>query len=502
MKNSLKYKCFLILGAFMISGLAMGGFTITGNASTSNTTSSNALPVIHFSTGVQTTTTLSDMIADFNANYSASYGFTVQLDQSTWATNSQHDTYVADFQAKSTSLDVISMDVIWPAEFASSGYIISLSDIFNKTYQGDFLNAPIEAGTYNGNIYGVPWFHDSAMLFYRSDILQYAVANNIITNDPGAAPPTTWAQLHDWSIAMMGNSALVSKFNLTAGFVWQAKSYEGLMCDFMEYIGGTGTYSFLNADGNASIFTTSSGIAQALTYMKSLITDGASPNAVLTYDEEGSRAVWNAGSAIFMRNWPYAYALSLNSAQLNGSKVTTGAFAGKQQFNVTTMPYENASTASVARTSCLGGWQLGVSAYSTHQADAKKFIMWITSYKEQLAYFLGGGETPTLKAVYNDPAVVNGPQGYVHTYLPVFEAALPRPVSPLYTQMSAKISPVINNYLGGGISLDAALSKMNTAVNNVINPPTTGYSTPLAIFLMLLAFGTIISLRKRKHNEN
>ena len=507
MKNSMKLKFVFVLGAFIFSGLAMGSSSMLGNATIANTTSttkSSALPVIHFSTGVQTANTLQQMIDNFNANFSTTYGFTVELDQSTWATNSQHDTYVADFQAHSTDLDVISMDVIWPAEFASAGYIVPLNEVFNSSYQSQFLSAPIQAGTVNVNgttsIYGVPWFHDSAVLYFRSDILQYAVANNIIT-DPGALPPATWAQLDNWSVAMMKNSALVSKFNLTAGFVWQGKSYEGLMCDFMEYIGGTGTYSFLNSAGNASIFQTSAGISAALTYMKGLITDGASPSAVLTYDEEGSLAVWNAGSAIFMRNWPYAYALSLGSTNLNGSLVT-GTNHNVQQFNVTTMPAENSSVVD-PRTSCLGGWQLGVSAYSTHPDFAKKFIMWITDYQNQLYYFLGNGETPTLKAVYNDPAILSSKQAYVHNYLPLFEAALPRPVSPLYTQMSAKIAPIINNYLGGGVSLSDALSQLNSAVSDVINPPkASGYEAPVSIMLIVFGLGTIVTIRKRKLKQN
>ena len=471
MKISLKKIAIVFI--LLSSTLLFNSLNVPGIVKISNKPQNNqALPVIHFSTGAQTTNTLANMVADFNANYSASYGFTVQLDESTFSQLSQHDTYVSAFQKQSTSYDVISMDVIWPSEFASHGYILPMNDVFNGSYQNQFIQAAIEAGTYMGSIYGVPWFHDSGMLYYRSDILQYAVTNNIIT-DPGAAPPKTWAQLHDWSISMMSNTALIQKFNLTAGFVWQASSYEGLMCDFMEYIGGTETYSFLNATGNGPIFNTSPGIRDALTYMRSLIADTASPNQVLTFAEENSRAVWNAGSAIFMRNWPYAYKLSLDSSQLNGSLVT-GTNHNIQQFNVTTMPYQNSSVVNPL-TSCLGGWQLGVSAYSTHPADAKKFIMWVTSYKEQLAYFLGDGDTPTLKAVFNDPLVVNSPQGYVHQFLPVFESSLPRPVSPIYPQMSGKISPTINNYLGGGITIDIALNKLQTDTQSIIaaNPPTT-----------------------------
>jgi multiple sugar transport system substrate-binding protein len=366
----------LFLAAFLISSFTVVSLTMTGTASTANVNSNsssnntNQMPEIVFSTGTQTTDTLTKMFADFNANYSSTYGFTAKLQQSTFETNSQYDTYVADFNAKDPSIDVVSMDVIWPADFASSGFILPLDNAtyMNTTHQADFFKAPVEAGTVTVNgttrVYGVPWFHDSAVLYYRTDVLQYAVDNNIIT-DPGAAPPTTWAELHDWSIAMMGNSDLVDHFNLTAGFVWQGKSYEGLICDFMEYLGGTGTYSFLNADQTAPIFNSSQGIKDAMTFMKSLIDDGASPNAVLTYDEEGSKAVWTAGNSIFMRNWPYAYAASLQSVAINGTNN-----GGNQQFDVTPMPAQNADVTN-PRTSCLGGWQLGVNAYSKYPEQAK-----------------------------------------------------------------------------------------------------------------------------------
>jgi multiple sugar transport system substrate-binding protein len=397
-----------VLGAFFLSAFAISGLsTIATSASTASTTSSNqTMPTIDFSVGTQTTKTVQHEIDDFNANYSASYGFKVKLDEQAFSTTNQHDTYLADFQAQSTSIDVVSMDVIWPAEFANSGYILPLDDVFNKTYQADFLQAPIEAGTVNGHIYGVPWFHDSAMLYYRTDIL--TAANNAgVINDPNGAAPTTWAQLKDWSSAIMNDTSFTTANNLTAGFVWQGASYEGLMCDFMEYIGGTGTYSFLNDGQTQAIFNTSAGISAALTYMRSLITSGASPSAVLTYMEESSRAVWNAGNAVFMRNWPYAYSGSLNSAALNGSLVS-GANHNVQQFDVTTMPAENSSVTN-PRTSCLGGWQVGVSAFSKYPDQAKKFVMWITNAKEQTDHFLKEGETPTLTALYNSAAIKNSP---------------------------------------------------------------------------------------------
>ena len=470
MNKKTNIRGILFLCAFFLSSITLIGLTNQGLADT--TKNNQTMPTIHISTMFQTTNTLDSMINDFNANYSASYGFKVQLDQSDFATISQHDTYVNDFKAESSSLDIISMDVIWPAEFSNAGWLLPMDNIFNTSYQAQFLQAPIQAATLLGHVYAVPWFHDSAMLFYRTDVLQYANTNAII-NDPNAAPPTTWAQLSNWTTAMMSNTALVQKFNLTAGFVWQGKAYEGLMCDLMEYIGGTGTYSFLNTAQTEPIFNSSSGIKDALNYMKYLINSGTSPESVLTYDEEASRAVWNGGGAIFMRNWPYAYASSLNSPSLNGVQTGTNV----QQFNVTLMPAQS-STVLNPKTSCLGGWELGVSAFSKYPDQAKKFIMWLTDAQNQLRYFLGNGYTPTIKSLYNNAAVINSKQGYVHNFLPAFENSIPRPTSPYYPQMSGKIYPIVNAFLGGSLNLSSTLDKLQSNVQQIINDnPLPGQTT-------------------------
>ncbi|MFW9906395.1 MAG: extracellular solute-binding protein, partial [Candidatus Thorarchaeota archaeon] len=130
------------------------------------------------STGVQTTNALSDMIDAYN---SLGKDYTVKLMESTWETQNQHDTYVTKLSAKDSSIDIISMDVIWPPEFSAAGWLEPINDLFEGVgYTADlYLEAPILAGTYQGHYYGLPWFHDSAMLFYRADILKYAFDNDV-----------------------------------------------------------------------------------------------------------------------------------------------------------------------------------------------------------------------------------------------------------------------------------------------------------------------------------
>ncbi len=90
------------------------------------------------------------------------------------------------------------------------------------------------------------------------------------------------------------------------GFVFQGNAYEGLTCDALEWVKSYGGGQIVEADGTISINNPQA--AAALEQAKSWI-GTISPEGVLAYQEEESRGVWQLGNAVFMRNWPYAYAL-------------------------------------------------------------------------------------------------------------------------------------------------------------------------------------------------
>src|SRR5258708_17186647 len=90
-----------------------------------------------------------------------------------------------------------------------------------------------------------------------------------------------------------------------------------------------------------------------------------SPPGVLSYQEEESRGVWQTGNAVFMRNWPYAYALG------NGDDS-----AVKGKFGVTTLPVGPAGSGPAAT---LGGWNLALSKYSKHPEAAIALARFLAS---------------------------------------------------------------------------------------------------------------------------
>src|SRR5262249_42319395 len=130
---------------------------------------------------------------------------------------------------------------------------------------------------------------DQGFMYYRKDLLA----------KEHLQPPTTWEEVQSDAVKL--KTAGLVKY----GFVFQGASYEGLTCNFMEYLtsaGGTATnsdYTKANLDSPAAV--------KAVTFMRSLISSGATPAAVSTFQEAQSMSIFAAGDAGFLRNWDYAY---------------------------------------------------------------------------------------------------------------------------------------------------------------------------------------------------
>ena len=63
-------------------------------------------------------------------------------------------------------------DVVWPAQFAANGWILDLSDRFTDDMKNNYLAGPLGAVQYEGKMWGVPWFTDAGMFYYRKDLLE------------------------------------------------------------------------------------------------------------------------------------------------------------------------------------------------------------------------------------------------------------------------------------------------------------------------------------------
>ncbi len=329
-----------------------------------------------------------------------------------------HDLLTQKLKNRSKDVDVFFMDVIWPPEFAAAGWAMPLGEKFPSEEQKKFLEGTILANTYKGNVYGVPLFIDSGMLFYRKDLLE----------KHGFSPPKTWHEMVDQAIKIIERE---SREGIEMyGFSGQFKQYEGLVCDMMEYILSNNGY-IIDEEGKIGIVGRSA--VDAVRFVRDNVIGSIAPRGVLTYQEPESLDLFIQGRAVFLRSWPYAWSVSNDRAR--------SRIAGK--VGIAKLPYFNKGTSY----STLGGWQLGISSYSSNKEAAWMFISFLTSDRIQKLYSIKAGKAPTRKALFDDPELLKANPHFADMK-EVFHSAYPRPRSPLYPA----ISHVLQRYFSKVIS--------------------------------------------------
>ncbi|OGF04820.1 MAG: hypothetical protein A2509_07950 [Candidatus Edwardsbacteria bacterium RIFOXYD12_FULL_50_11] len=348
-------------------------------------------------------------------------GVRVNLLEMPESSSAQHDAYVTYLAAGDRTIDVYSIDIIWPAEFAQAGWLLPLDDVL--TEKEDFLPGPLAGCTYRDTLWAVPWFTDAGMLYYRSDLLK---KNRLKV-------PVTWEEL-------IKRASFLSKKYGMVGYAWQGQQYEGLVCNFLEVLWSCGGELF---DDNGQPLLASREALQAAGIVKEMFNIKASPLGVLTYKEEESRQLFTSGQAVFMRNWPYAWALSQDTTK--GSVV-----AGK--VGMAPLPACRGESSS----SCLGGWNLAVSRFSRHPALAKELVLFLTSAESQKEFALKGGRLPTRKSVYHDQKVLEANPHYRDFYCS-FITARPRPVRPDYSRISDFLQIGLHRIFTGQVPEDEGL---------------------------------------------
>lgn len=335
-------------------------------------------------------------------------------------------------RARGSSIDVFPMDIIWPPEFGANGWTVPLDDKWSASDRANYLPGPLAGCTYNGKLWAAPTRTDAGLIYYRTDIIK--------------TPPSTWDEM-----TTMAKAAAPSKTKF--GYLWQGAQYEGLVCDFAEVLNGYGG-AVLDANDPKKITVNSPEGTAALTQMVSWV-GGISPAAVTTYKEEDARSAWQNGDSAFMRNWPYAYSL--------GNDPKTSKIAGK--FDVHPMLYGGSNTTGHSN---LGGWQYGINAFSKNPDASWKFIQHMLSPASQKTIAIDLSLFATLKSIYTDADVL-AKNPFFGKMGPVFQTALPRPVSPFYPDISNAIQLRVHNALTKQSSVSAALSGLQSDLQAIVN---------------------------------
>ncbi|MBI4790750.1 MAG: extracellular solute-binding protein [Chloroflexi bacterium] len=335
-----------------------------------------------------------------------------------------HDTYVAWFQGKDTSMDLIGVSNYWLPEFAQAGWLLPLDGKFSKDYLSHLTPAFVQAFSYKGQLMGLgPWWGGIGGLYYRKDLL----------TKYNLQPPKTYDDLvKDVKTIQAGEPGM-------SGWTWPALKDQVLVNQWVQYLNGYGGSAF-DANGKCAM-NNAQGVA-ALKFMKSLFETGVTPKEALTWKEEESLVRFASGTAIFhsgrqdMTFW-------LDDAKQ--SKIP-----GKWGF----LPSPAAPTGKAA--GYLEAWAFSINKFSANPDAAAKVLEVMFDFNVQKAFNLSQGPLQANMDIYKDADVIkNNPN--MPLIQPVLDTAVILP-TPKFSGITLILEEELSSALTGSKTAEAALN--------------------------------------------
>ncbi|KAJ3222515.1 hypothetical protein HK099_002223 [Clydaea vesicula] len=338
--------------------------------------------------------------------------------------DSKHDIY----QVKNYSCSPIN--VVWPGVYEE--YFVDLNEFISKDVKEQHIEQIFDADTVNGRHIAMPFFADYGLLYYRTDLLEKYGYHS---------PPETWEEMEEMMKTILKGERQTNP-NMY-GYAGQYKAYEGLTCNFMEWIHSARAGNVIEADGSVSIGNNEKAV-EMLERMKSWIYQPKeyTPMSGLLYEESAALKLWLKGETIFMRNWPYAISLTdkdENFPTYTSNQVTTKA------YNIARLPgVEKGNSAST-----LGGWHLGVTKQTKNLTATWLVMQELTSESFQRDRARVSTLLPTIKSLYKDPVVCQAiPKCDIFDTLQVIARPAAQ-TAPDYLIASRTLFTWVNNILSG-----------------------------------------------------
>jgi trehalose/maltose transport system substrate-binding protein len=338
--------------------------------------------------------------------------------------------YQSLLASKSDKIDVFQIDVVWPGILANQ--FLDLNQFIAPDKLDGYFQTLVANNTVDGKLVAVPWFVDAGMLYYRKDLLdKYQLE-----------VPETWGDLEQAAKTVMQGEKGIQ------GYVWQGRAYEGLVCNALEWIVSNGGGGLLDDAGKATFNNpqATAAIDRARGWIGTI-----SPQGVLSYDEEQARGAFQSGKAVFMRNWPYAWALA-----------NAGDSPVKDKVGVAPLPKGDGDKA--VHTGTLGGQSLAVSKYSANPKEAVDLILYLAGAEEEKRRAIKGSFNPSLKDVYNEPELKD--DAFFSTFSKVLGSVATRPAAVAgkgYNQFSSQFVRAVHATLQGQGSAADNLSGVRTS---------------------------------------
>ncbi len=358
-------------------------------------------------------------------------GIRVRVQQMPWT--AAHEKLLTAHVGESTP-DVSQLGNTWVPEFAALGALEPLSPwIARSTIDvGDFFPGIWATNVVDDTLFGIPWYVDTRVLFYRADILQRAGFEQ---------PPATW---QDWAAAM---AAIKER----AG-----RNQYPILLPVEEWaqpvIFGLQNGAPILRDGGRYAAFSEPRFREAFDFYMSLYTRGFAPTVasqqvanVFQEFASGGIAMWITGP------WNIGELRKRLPAELQ-DQWGTAPLPGP------TPPGPGASTA--------GGSSLVMFSNSRHKAEAWKLIEYLTAAEQQRRFFHLNGDLPARETAWRDTALAG--DRHARAFLEQLRRVKPTPKVPEWEQIATRVAQAAEQVARGRRSADDALAALDRDVNEML----------------------------------
>ena len=293
----------------------------------------------------------------------ANPGVKVQVTAIPW--DAAHDKFTTAITANKTP-DVAMVGTTWMGEFAGMGALDPTPGEVDKTA---FFEGAQKTTEVDGTSYGVPWYVETRLVYYRTDLAKKAGVTT---------PPTDWAGLKSMAKAMQDKAGAKYGIGLQAGGTgsWQS---------VMPFAWSAG--ADLTKDGGKAYNFDSPEMFKAAQYYQSFFTDGISDKAApATPTTEPDFA---SGKVPMFISGPWMM-----------SAVEKAGGAGfKDKYDVMQIPADQTSSSFV------GGSNLVVFKNTKNRDSSWKLVNWLSDPKTQVKWYGMSTDLPSVKSAWQDPAL-------------------------------------------------------------------------------------------------
>ncbi|MBC2100466.1 sugar ABC transporter substrate-binding protein [Listeria booriae] len=352
-------------------------------------------------------------------------GIKVKIQAIPWA--NAHDKLLTAVASKSGP-DVIQMGTTWMPEFVAADALEDLSSYVEKYPELDpknFYDGSIKTTQFNDKTYAIPWYADTRVLFYRTDVLKKAGYDHA---------PKTWDELSEVA------QKLAKRGDNMYGINIDGKEQS------LGFMFGRQNDSPLFDNANKPVFNKKP-FVDAVSYLNSFFQNGSAPKDDLGLDV--SQTFGGDAMIPMFISGPWMVKSVKDTVQDIDGKWATAVLPAKDN-----------------NLSSLGGANLTIFKHSKNKGDAGKFLQYMSKPETQLKWMKLTNSLPTGKEAWNDPTLKD--DQFYKVFGEQMNNAEPMPLIPEFEEIAQSYLKNFEQIYRGGADVQDQMNTFNDEVKTIL----------------------------------